>query len=302
MRRRALLAGAALLGALASSRTLADELVERPPLLPASPRHFGRTLRPVEPRAVVVVAGSQLWGGEHLGVTEARTTAALLLELAWRGIGVFLEAPVVLDTARTQGVYGEGTATARGAGDLRFGVDVTIRRWHRRRARWLLGADLQASAPTGGARRVRPRTPFLPAPDHIFGPARWTVSVGPAAAVRAGRLSLQLNGDILVHRLDTPSEGRTSWLFAGVALTGGFRITPWLVALLQLEAQLELYGRHSLRQLPFAAPAIRLRATRRITLEVAARLPLWREAWDEQHLTIGAALAVGAGPRGDHAW
>lgn len=300
--RPALLAGAALLGALVSSRAPADGLVERPPLLPASPRHLARAQRPVEPRSAVVVSASHLWGGEQQGVTEAQTTAALLLELAWWRLGAFLEAPLVIDAARTQGVYGEGTATARGAGDLRFGLDAVIRRWPRRRARWLLGAGLQVSAPTGGARRARPQTPFLPAPDHTFGPGRWTVSAGPAAAVRAGRVSLQLNADIVVHHLDAPAEGRTSWLFAGVALAGGLRVTPWLIALLQLEAQLELYGRHSLRQLLFAAPALRLRMTRRIALELAARVPAWREAWDEQHFAIGAALAVGAGPRGDDAW
>jgi hypothetical protein len=289
---------------LCSGEARADELTVRPPIMPSSLRYFVRSPRPIEPRTGVALLAGQLWGPQVQGVDRRQAMADLLLEAGWWRLGAFLELALVLDSARTQGVYGAGEASVRGAGALRSGVDAPVHTGTRRALRWHLSVGAQDTAPTGGERRVQPQTPQLPAPVHRFGPEAWIISGGAAAALQRRRLTVQLNADLIGFARHPPpvSGERSGWLFAGVALGSGYRLCRWLTALLQLDAQLELYGQRSLRQLIFAVPTLRLRPAPRFALDVGVRAPLWRESWDAQRLFVGGALHVGLGPRGDHGW
>jgi hypothetical protein len=298
MRRVALLAGLWL--ALPSSSTAADN-PPRPPRLPSSPRAFGRVVRPVQPRTSLALETGHLWGRTGQGVEEQQLSFGLVAELGWGGLGAFLEAPVVFDTVTSEGVYGEGTASSRGAGDLRFGLDglvLALRRWG---WAWELGVGCQATAPTSGGRWVQPDAPHLPAPHHQLGPPGWTVAVGTGLAARPNpRAILQLNADLLGHVRDA-RDGY--WLFGAVSLAAGWRPLSWLAPLLLLDCQLEMVGRQSaLRQLVFAVPALRLHPTSRIAVDLGVRLPLRRETWEEHRLSIGATISYGLGPERDDAW
>jgi hypothetical protein len=289
---------------LLSGATRADELTLRPPVLPSSQRYFVRSARPIEPRTGVALLAGQLWGPEVQGVDRRQVMADLLLEAGWWRLGAFLEVALVLDGARTQGVYGAGEASVRGAGDLRFGVDALLHTWVRRALRWHLSVDVQITAPTGGERSVQPQSPQLPAPVHTFGPEAWIISGGAAAALQRRHLTVQLNADLtgFVRHVESVSSERSGWIFAGVSLVGAYRVCRWLTPLLHLDAQLELEGQHSLRQLLFAVPTLRLRPAPRVALDVGVRVPLSRESWDAARLFIGGALYIGLGPRGDHGW
>jgi len=298
MRLVTLLAGSWL--ALSSPSAAADT-PPRPPRLPSSPRAFGRVVRPVQPRTSLALESGHLWGRTGQGVEEQQLSFGLVAELGWGRLGAFLEAPVVFDTVSGEGVYGWGTASTRGAGDLRFGLDGLVLAFRRWGWTWEVGAGCQATAPTSGRRWVQPDAPYLPAALHELGPPRWTVAVGAGLAARPNRSTiLQLNADLLSHLRDAPDG---YWLFGALSLTAGWRPLSWLVPLLLLDCQLEMVGRTSaLRQLVFAVPALRLHPTSRVAVEVGVRLPLRRETWEEHRLSIGATISLGLGPERDDAW
>lgn len=277
----------------------------RPPRLPSSPRTFGRVLRSLQPRTSAALKAGHVWGSRVDGVDERQWCFAAEVEAAWYAVGMFFEAPLVADTARTEGVYGSAEASARGAGDLRFGGDWAIASWEILDHFLILGAGTQITAPTGHARRVQPPTPHVRAPSHSFGPATWTTSVGAGlAVVGSGHYSLQLNGDLVAHLRDAPGSPVTAthWIFGGLALGGALRVLPWLVALLHWDLQLELHGQNELRQLVFAIPALRIEPVDRIALDLGLRLPVRQETRNEHRLSFGLVLSLGLGPERDHAW
>jgi len=284
----------------------AEQLVPRPPRLQASPRHFGRALRPEQPRTSVALQLEKVWGGVRQGVEPEQLATGVLVELGLGRWGAFVDATVVFQSARTEGVYGAGAASTRGAGDLRFGADAHLLSWVLWGHFCHLGLGLQVSAPTAGERWLQPDTPILAPPRFQLGPARWTVSAGPAVAAGLGAgFALQLNADligrVLRDRQDTIHENDE--LFGALALLLAQQPVPWLTALVVLDVQLELLGRqHALRQLLFVAPALRVRPTPRIALDLGIRLPLRQEARDEQRFSLGFTVEIGLGPEGDRAW
>lgn len=266
-----------------------------PPRLPASPRYFGRAIQSVTPESAVTLQTGHVWGARVDGVAQEQLTVAVEGEVAWHGIGVFLTAPLQLDIARTEGVYGPGQASVAGAGDLRFGLDLRLRQWERWGARWILGAGARSSAPTGGARVVYPDSPHLGAPRHVFGPAKWTASAGAALAVELQELlTVQLNLDSIGHFRDVrahPFEPK-HWLFGAVAVAAAYQLLPWLVALLQVDLQLELYGHGQLRQLLFVGPALRFLAGHGLGVDVGLRAPIRQESSAEHRFSVGASLRL----------
>lgn len=280
--------------------------IPRPPRLQASPRHFGRALRPEQPRTSVALQLAKVWGGVQQGVEPEQLATGVLVELGLGRWGAFIDATLVFPSARTEGVYGPGEASTRGAGDLRFGADAHLLT----RAVWgrscHLGLGLQVSAPTAGERWLQPETPILAAPRFQLGPARWTVSGGPAVAADPGAgFALQLNADLVGRVLRDRDDAihDNDELFGALALMLAQRPVAWLTAMVVLDAQLELAGRqHALRQLLFVEPALRVRPTPRIALDLGVRLPLRQETRDEQRFSLGFTLEVGLGPEGDRAW
>lgn len=278
---------------------------ERPPRIPSSPRYFGRVVRPVQPRTSATLSIGHVQGGRRDGVEPEQWSVSVTAEAAYRWVGAFLELPLVADSVSTEGVYGEGSASVTGAGDLRFGLDARLRSWRGLAALWTVGVGAQATAPTGSARVVTPAAPHVPAPDHRFGPAEWTTSGGAGLAVALPRigLDLQLNADLLAHLWDDDRTGAlVGQLFGALALVGSYRLFPWLIPMLQIDLQLELYGEQKLRQLVLLCPALRFRPLPRIAIDLGARLPVRRETRDEHRLSVGLSISVGLGPEGDDAW
>jgi hypothetical protein len=273
----------------------AVEAAQPPPRLPASPRYFGRAVRSVTPGTAVTLQTGHVWGARVDGVAQEQLTVGVEGEVAWRGLGVFFSAPLQLDIARTEGVYGAGQASVAGAADLRFGLDLRLRRWESWGARWTLGAGARSSAPTGGARAVYPDTPHIGAPRHVFGPAKWTASTGAALAVELREVfTMQLNLDLIGHFRDLrdhPVEEQ-HWLFAAVAASTAYQLLPWLVALLQIDLQLELFGRGQRRQLLFIGPALRFLAGYGISVDAGLRAPVRQESSAEHRFSVGASLRL----------
>jgi hypothetical protein len=278
----------------------------RPPRHPASPQHFGRVQRPVQPRTTVAAFAGYFRGREVSHHQESQGAFGLLAELAiWR-LGLFIELPLALQIASTEGVYGRGSGSTLGAGDLRFGLDGALVRFSRWGLAWQLGAGAQVSAPTRHAARVYPRTPELSAPWHAFAEERWTISTGAglSAASDLG-LSGQLNVDLLLQVRDAPDLHwyRNPSLLVCTALTVGYRPLPWLEPLLQLDLLLEAYGLQvDLRQMLFLAPALRLWPLSRLAVDLTARISVTDEARNESAWSLGVAITVGLGPRADGAW
>ena len=291
---------------LAASVSVAEQRLPRPPRLPTSPRHFGRTLCPIQPGTSVALEAGQVWAGVRDGVELEQIAVGFVAEASYRRLGLFLEAPLVFDRVRTEGVYGQGDASARGAGDLAFGARAWIRSFRLLGRRWELGSGLHVTAPTGGDRWVQPEAPLLSAPRHRLGPARWTTSVSPAVGGWiAPKLALQLEAGLVLHVVDDRNAPgfHNRWLFAAVGLAAAYRPLPWLTPLLALDTQLEMYGRqHSLRQLAFAMPAIRVALWRRVAVDIGLRIPLTGETWDEHRLSLAVTVSLGLGPGGDDAW
>ena len=280
--------------------------VLRPPRLPASPRHFGRDVRPEQPRTSVALQLAKVWGGVQQGVEPEQLATGVLVELGLGRWGAFVDATVVFQSARTEGVYGPGEASTRGAGDLRFGGDAHVLSWTPWGRPCHLGLGLQVSAPTAGERWLQPETPILPAPRFQLGPARWTVSAGPVIAADPGAgFALQLNADLIGRVLRDREDAvhENDELFGAFALMLAQRPVSWLAAMIVLDVQLELLGRqHALRQLLFVEPALRVRPTPRIAIDLGVRLPLRQETRDEQRFSLGFTVAIGLGPEGDRAW
>jgi hypothetical protein len=162
-------------------------------------------------------------------------------------------------------------------------------------ASWTLGAGSQISAPTGGARPVRPATPHLPAPRHVFGPAKWTASAGGALAVEpTAALTVQLNVDVIGHLRDVRDHPilKKHWLFGAASACGAYRLLGWLVPLLQIDLQLELVGESELRQLLFVCPALRITPWSRISVDVGLRVPVREETREEHRLSMGVNLGL----------
>jgi len=286
------------------------DLMPRPPRLPAAARHFGRALQPAQPRTGVALELGQLWGGTVEGMEPEQLALVFVVEASHllpgtMQLGLHLAAPVVFDRVSTEGVYGRGDARARGAGDLGLGATMLLRSFRPWGRLATLAVKLELTAPTGGDRWVQPQTPMLPAPRYQLGPARWGIVSGPTLGLEMGRLTLQLDADLMLHVVDERDRPgwHNRWLFGGVALNAAYRPLRWLTQLLALETQLEMYGRqYALRQLLFAVAAIRLHPLTRLDLDLGLRVPLTGEARDAQRLSFGITVGVGLGPREDHAW
>jgi hypothetical protein len=244
----------------------------------------------------VALGLGQVWGGITDGVEQEQLSIAVEAEVAWRRFGLFLNAPLVVDTAYTTGIYGDGAASVIGAGDLGFGIDVLIGSWRGLGIPWSVGAGTQLTAPTGGSRRVEPETPLLAAPFHEFGPSKWTASLGAGLVTRpAPNLHLQLNADLVAHLRDdrdTPGQA-THWLFGALALSCAADWLDWLVPMVGVDLQLELRGRtHALRQLIFISPALRLRPRPWLTVDLGLRAPVRQETRDEHRLSLGLTVGI----------
>lgn len=279
----------------------------RPPRLPSSPRHFARTMRPVQPRTSVALQVGQLLGGTQQGVDPEQSTLGLIAELAAGRFGMFVDAALVRRAVRTEGVYGFGRSEGpQELADLRFGADARLLCRTVHGTPWALGLGLQGSAPTGGERSLQPATPLLPAPTHRFGPAAWSVGGGPRLAGEPGLdLALQLDLDLVGYLRDARDQPwlHRNWLFGAVALLVAYQRWVAVTPMLALDLQLEMYGRQpALRQLLFAAPALRLRPLPRLAVDLGLRVPLTPEAANEQRLSYGVTVEVGLGPEGDDAW
>jgi len=278
---------------------------ERPARLMGGARYFARSVRPVEPRSSLGLQAGHVWGNRAPGVEREQWRWSLLLEGALGRAGVGVEIPVVLDRAIADGVYGEGSGSVLGVGDIRLAADVRILRFSLGAAPVAWGAGIQVSLPTGKARLVEPDNPVLSAPDVSFGPARWTLSGGTALALGpVAGFSMQLNGDligILRDAVDRPLI-KEDWLFGAVALNLAYAGLPWLVPMVQVDAQFEIIGINPLRQLFFVGPALRVRPHPRVRVDVGVRIPVGAEAEKEHRLSVGVVLAVGLGREGDEAW
>ena len=265
-------------------------------MLAASPRYLARQLRPVQPRTSAGVFLAHTWGSTRQGVKQRQWSAGVSAELAFWRLGAFLEVPMVWEEASTEGVYGPGEASASGIGDVRFGMDMELTSFQWKGLWWHVGAGVQVAAPTSGARQVEPDTPYLAVPSVELGPARWTVTHGPALAVAHPRwnLAAQLNADVTAQVW----AGGQRWqrdphLFASAALSLSWEPWWWLAPMLLWDFRFELYGEPRLRQLVFVSPAVRVRPHRRVSVDVGLRIPLGEEATDQQALSVGVAVTVG---------
>ncbi len=279
--------------------------VPRPPRLPAGPRYFGRVVRPIEPRNSIAVQVGHTWGRREPAVDRDQWRWSFLAEYAYGRVGLFLEVPVVLDTARSGGVYGEAAAESAGLGDLRFGGGVRLIRFRLKGLHCAWGAGVQLTAPTGKERRVAPENLGVPVPAVSFGPALWTLSGGTGLSMGplAG-FSMQLNADLigmLRDEEDRPNR-KEDWLFVGLSTVFSYGGLPWLVPLVQIEAQLEIVGINPLRQLIFIGPALRIRPHSRVALDLGVRIPLGGESETEQAFSMGGVISVGMGRTGDRSW
>jgi hypothetical protein len=287
----------------------AEPLVPRPPILFSSPRTFGRNARPVEPRTSLALEGGYLLGRVVNGVEEQGASVGILAEAALGPAGVFLEAPLVFDRASTEGIYGPGSGSVRGAGDLLFGVDALVGRPAYRGIPLRIGLSASASVPTAGERTIVPETPLVPSPPHHLPAKRWTLSVGGAVALatRFG-LSAQANLDLLLHLHDRPlessPEARSTAVFASPSLTLAYRHPrlPLVIPLLELDLDLELVGLSSLRQLVFLHPGLRICPHPRVAIDLGARIALHDETAREQRAQLGVLVGIALGPEGDGAW
>lgn len=282
-----------------------EEEAPRPPRLVSDARSFSRVIRPIQPRTSLAVLAGHTWGPEVQGVSRNQWRWALVAEGAFGRTGLFLELPLVLDVGHALGLYGPGQASVAGLGDLRFGVDVAILHVAPRGLPLTLGAGVQITAPTGGARQVDPETPFVMAPPVTFGPSLWALSGGLGLAVGPWRgLAVQLNVDMvgmLRGEPDRPGH-KEDWLFGGLALVISYDALPWLVPLIQLDTQLEFIGLSPLRQLIFLEPALRVRIHSRLALDLGVRIPLGSESEGEQRLSASAMITVGLGRQGEEPW
>jgi hypothetical protein len=294
-----------LILACGSGAAAAQGGVPRPPRLASDARSLGRVVRPVQPRTSLAVVGGYTLGDEAAGVRRDQWRWALIAEGAYGRAGLFLELPVVLDTGHGEGLYGPGKASVAGLGDLRFGVDVAILHARPGGVPLTLGAGVQITAPTGGAREVIPEAPFVSPPPVSFGPSLWSLRGGAGLTAGPWRgLSAQLNADmlgLLRDEQDLPNR-KEDWLFGALALVISYRASPWLVPMIQLDSQLEILGKSPLRQLVYLTPAARVRIHRRLALDLVVRIPLGSESEAEQRLSAGAVITVGLGRRGEEAW
>lgn len=203
---------------------------------------------------------------------------------------------MVWDEASTEGVYGHGAASASGVGDVRFGLDIKLCSFWWKGMWWHVGTGIQVAAPTSGVRRVEPDTPYLAVPTVELGPARWTVSHGPALAVARPQwdLSAQLNADVTAQVwADGQSWHNNPRLFGSVALSVVHQSLWWLAPMLTWDFRFEMHGEPRLRQLVFVSPAVRVQPHRRVALDLGLRIPLGEEAQNEQELSVAVVVTVG---------
>lgn len=252
----------------------------------------------MQPRTSAGVFVAHLWGSELYGVRQREWIAGISVELALGRVGAFLELPMVWDSLETEGVYGPGGASAAGAGDLRFGVDVLLHTFRWQGFWWYLGTGIHVAAPTSEARQVEPDTPYLAAPPVELGSGRWTVSLGPALAVTrpSWGLSAQLNSGLTAQvRSSGHSWHRNPQLFADVALSVIYQPLWWLAPMMLWDIQLELYGEPELRQLVFFSPALRVKPHRSVSVDLGLRIPIREETTRQQRLSLGINVSVELG-------
>jgi hypothetical protein len=304
------LAAIALLGLFAWTRggsaAEGDDLAPRPPLLLSSPRSFGRTDRPVRPRNLLGLGAGYLFGPAAGGVEEEQGALGVVLVGALGPAGAFLETTLLFDRAVTEGIYGRGEGSARGAGDLVFGAGAALRRFAPRGLPLDVGVSATASAPTGDERAAVFATPVVPAPPHRFAAKRWTASAGGRASLSTPfGLHVQASLDLLLHvharPIDATPESRSFAIFAAPSVSFALRHprAPFIVPLFEVDLDLELVGKSQLRQLVFLRPGVRLRAHPRLSLEVGARIPVREESRSEARAQLGILLEIPLGPDGD---
>lgn len=270
----------------------------RPPRLCSSPRFFAREIRPVQPRSSVGIFTAHIWGSDIEGVRQRQWTTGITAELALGRFGGFFEVPVVWDSAETEGVYGEGSASELGVGDLRFGLDMVLRSFRWGGMNWQVGMGLQVAAPTSEDRQIEPDTPYLAVPPVEVGSARWTLSHGPALAVSRPQwgLSAQLNAGLSVQ----VQSGGLPWhrnphLFGDVDLALIYEPLGWLAPMLLWGFQFELYGAPELRQLIFVSPGLRLKPHPRVSVDLGLRIPIREESRAEHRLSMGVVVSLELG-------